>query len=161
MRPYTTTSPEGNLIDEIVFATDDLAALRRYLAAHSVQLSNPPVPDVEPSTHSTKLNKKAPPEPKEQPEETFIAALDPEGHRIGFIQLRADVFKSQSDPRGERLIHTGFVGRDGKWQLNLCDPDETRVELMEFKPTKEGAARLTPARIQDRRSDSSAARLIG
>jgi catechol 2,3-dioxygenase-like lactoylglutathione lyase family enzyme len=29
------------------------------------------------------------------------------------------------------------IGRDGKWQLNLYDPDETRVELMEFKPTKE------------------------
>jgi hypothetical protein len=29
------------------------------------------------------------------------------------------------------------VGRDGKWQLNLYDPDETRVEMMEFKPTKE------------------------
>jgi catechol 2,3-dioxygenase-like lactoylglutathione lyase family enzyme len=29
------------------------------------------------------------------------------------------------------------LGRDGKWQLNLYDPDETRVELMEFKPTKE------------------------
>lgn len=28
------------------------------------------------------------------------------------------------------------IGRDGKWQLNLYDPDHTRVELMEFKPTK-------------------------
>ena len=26
------------------------------------------------------------------------------------------------------------LGRDGKWQLNLFDPDETRAELMEFKP---------------------------
>jgi len=44
----------------------------------------------------------------------------------------------------EQLIKNGFkpteepkIGRDGKWQLNLYDPDETRVELMEFKPTKE------------------------
>jgi catechol 2,3-dioxygenase-like lactoylglutathione lyase family enzyme len=29
------------------------------------------------------------------------------------------------------------IGRDGKWQLNLYDPDETRVELMEFTPKKE------------------------
>jgi catechol 2,3-dioxygenase-like lactoylglutathione lyase family enzyme/predicted enzyme related to lactoylglutathione lyase len=29
------------------------------------------------------------------------------------------------------------IGRDGKWQLNLYDPDETRVELMEFTPTKD------------------------
>lgn len=29
------------------------------------------------------------------------------------------------------------LGRDGKWQLNLYDPDETRIEFMEFKPTQE------------------------
>ena len=28
------------------------------------------------------------------------------------------------------------IGRDGKWQLNLYDPDSTRVELMEFKPVE-------------------------
>ena len=28
------------------------------------------------------------------------------------------------------------IGRDGKWQLNLYDPDLTRVELMEFTPTQ-------------------------
>jgi catechol 2,3-dioxygenase-like lactoylglutathione lyase family enzyme len=27
------------------------------------------------------------------------------------------------------------IGRDGKWQLNLYDPDSTRVEFMEFTPT--------------------------
>jgi catechol 2,3-dioxygenase-like lactoylglutathione lyase family enzyme len=44
----------------------------------------------------------------------------------------------------QQLIKNGWkgteepkIGRDGKWQLNLYDPDETRVELMEFKPTKE------------------------
>jgi catechol 2,3-dioxygenase-like lactoylglutathione lyase family enzyme len=26
------------------------------------------------------------------------------------------------------------IGRDGKWQLNLYDPDLTRVEVMEFRP---------------------------
>jgi catechol 2,3-dioxygenase-like lactoylglutathione lyase family enzyme len=26
------------------------------------------------------------------------------------------------------------IGRDGKWQFNLFDPDGTRVELMEFQP---------------------------
>jgi catechol 2,3-dioxygenase-like lactoylglutathione lyase family enzyme len=26
------------------------------------------------------------------------------------------------------------LGRDGKWQLNLYDPDDTRVEFMEFAP---------------------------
>lgn len=28
------------------------------------------------------------------------------------------------------------IGRDGKWQLNLYDPDQTRAELMEFKPVE-------------------------
>jgi len=28
------------------------------------------------------------------------------------------------------------IGRDGKWQLNLYDPDDTRVEFMEFKPVQ-------------------------
>ncbi|MGB9469667.1 MAG: VOC family protein [Candidatus Acidiferrum sp.] len=28
------------------------------------------------------------------------------------------------------------VGKDGKWQLNLYDPDQTRVELMEFTPVQ-------------------------
>jgi catechol 2,3-dioxygenase-like lactoylglutathione lyase family enzyme len=28
------------------------------------------------------------------------------------------------------------MGKDGKWQLNLYDPDLTRVELMEFKPAE-------------------------
>ena len=31
---------------------------------------------------------------------------------------------------------TPKIGRDGKWQLNLYDPDLTRVELMEFKPSQ-------------------------
>jgi catechol 2,3-dioxygenase-like lactoylglutathione lyase family enzyme len=44
----------------------------------------------------------------------------------------------------EQLIKNGWkgteepkIGRDGKWQLNLYDPDETRVEFMEFTPSKE------------------------
>lgn len=43
----------------------------------------------------------------------------------------------------EQLVKNGWkgteepkIGRDGKWQLNLYDPDETRVELMEFTPTE-------------------------
>ena len=42
-----------------------------------------------------------------------------------------------------RLIKNGWkpteepkLGRDGKWQLNVYDPDDTRVEYMEFKPTQ-------------------------
>lgn len=28
------------------------------------------------------------------------------------------------------------IGRDGKWQYNLYDPDQTRIELMEFTPAE-------------------------
>jgi hypothetical protein len=38
---------------------------------------------------------------------------------------------------GERLDtkHSGAqLGRDGKWQLNIYDPDGIRAELMEFQP---------------------------
>jgi len=41
----------------------------------------------------------------------------------------------------EQLVNNGVhlteepkVGRDGKWQLNLYDPDLTRIEFMEFTP---------------------------
>jgi catechol 2,3-dioxygenase-like lactoylglutathione lyase family enzyme len=41
----------------------------------------------------------------------------------------------------EQLVHNGAhlteepkLGRDGKWQLNLYDPDQTRIEFMEFAP---------------------------
>jgi catechol 2,3-dioxygenase-like lactoylglutathione lyase family enzyme len=41
----------------------------------------------------------------------------------------------------QQLIKNGWkpgeepkLGRDGKWQLNLYDPDDTRIEFMEFTP---------------------------
>jgi lactoylglutathione lyase len=35
--------------------------------------------------------------------------------------------------RGIKPPQPPKIGRDGKWQLNLYDPNETRTELMEFK----------------------------
>jgi catechol 2,3-dioxygenase-like lactoylglutathione lyase family enzyme len=37
---------------------------------------------------------------------------------------------------GMKLTEEPKIGRDGKWQLNLYDPDQTRVELMEFVPVQ-------------------------
>ena len=37
---------------------------------------------------------------------------------------------------GMKLTEEPKIGRDGKWQLNLYDPDQTRVELMEFTPSQ-------------------------
>lgn len=43
----------------------------------------------------------------------------------------------------KKVVDHGFkpgeqpkIGRDGKWQLNLYDPDLTRVEMMEFQPVE-------------------------
>jgi catechol 2,3-dioxygenase-like lactoylglutathione lyase family enzyme len=35
---------------------------------------------------------------------------------------------------GAKLTEEPKIGRDGKWQLNLYDPDDTRTEFMEFTP---------------------------
>lgn len=52
----------------------------------------------------------------------------------------ADMKKTQAlleahgwKPHGDEKAQ---MGKDGKWQLNLYDPDFTRVELMEFKPVR-------------------------
>ena len=42
-------------------------------------------------------------------------------------QLRVNGWNGTEQPK---------IGRDGKWQLNLYDPDGTRVEFMEFKPVQ-------------------------
>ncbi len=38
--------------------------------------------------------------------------------------------------RGYQPPQPPQIGRDGKWQLNLYDPNMTRAELMEFKPVQ-------------------------
>ena len=42
-------------------------------------------------------------------------------------QLRANGWKGTEEPK---------IGRDGKWQINLYDPDDTRIEFMEFTPVQ-------------------------
>jgi catechol 2,3-dioxygenase-like lactoylglutathione lyase family enzyme len=42
--------------------------------------------------------------------------------------------REQLVKNGVHLTEEPKVGRDGKWQLNLYDPDQTRIEFMEFKP---------------------------
>ena len=38
--------------------------------------------------------------------------------------------------RGLKPNEKPEIGRDGKWQLSLCDPNYTRVELMEPTPVE-------------------------
>lgn len=42
----------------------------------------------------------------------------------------------QLEANGVKLPEPPQIGRDGKWQLNLYDPDDTRVELMELTPVE-------------------------
>ncbi len=206
-------TPSKGLLYEVDFAVDDVRAMRKYLDDSNVAIQN----DGD-KNKSTKHGS-----------DTYLAVIDPEGHRIGFVQLSPTDAKEIPGMESVRLIHAGFVvhdravedkfykdilgfhvywhggmkdgednwvdmqvpdgsdwieymlrvspdashktlgvmnhialgvpdihvaqqqlikngwkgteepkiGRDGKWQLNLYDPDETRVELMEFKPTKE------------------------
>ncbi len=39
--------------------------------------------------------------------------------------------------RGVKVQQEPQIGRDGKWQLNLYDPNLTRAERMEPKPVRE------------------------
>lgn len=50
----------------------------------------------------------------------------------------ADIHATQKKllDAGVKLTEEPKVGRDGKWQLNVYDPDLTRVEFMEFKPVE-------------------------
>ncbi|HET6932319.1 MAG TPA: VOC family protein [Candidatus Acidoferrum sp.] len=46
------------------------------------------------------------------------------------------VAAKELEAKGMKLSEPPQIGRDGKWQLNLYDPDGTRVELMEFTPVE-------------------------
>ncbi len=47
--------------------------------------------------------------------------------QVAYKQLVANGWKPTEQPK---------MGRDGKWQLNLYDPDDTRIEFMEFGPVE-------------------------
>ncbi len=55
---------------------------------------------------------------------------------LGVVDIKAAQALLESHgwkPHGDEHAQ---MGRDGKWQLNIYDPDLTRVELMEFKPVQ-------------------------
>ena len=203
----------SDFIEEIDFATDNIAQLRRYLTANKIPVSKP-----------------------NKPEDNYLSVTDPEGHRIGFLQRSEmpELTERQNQsletvfPSKLRIIHAGIIvhdqaaedrfykdilgfhlywqggrkndetdwvnmqvpngtdwieymlnvpadashktlgvmnhialgvpdikaareqlikngwkpgeepkiGRGGKWQLNLYDPDDTRIEFMEFTPVQ-------------------------
>jgi catechol 2,3-dioxygenase-like lactoylglutathione lyase family enzyme len=53
---------------------------------------------------------------------------------LGVADIKSAV--KMVEQRGWPIPEPPEVGRDGKWQLNLYDPDLTRVEVMEFRPVE-------------------------
>jgi len=53
---------------------------------------------------------------------------------IGVPDIESAAYRIQKN--GLTASEPPQIGRDGKWQLNLYDPDKTRVELMEFAPVQ-------------------------
>jgi catechol 2,3-dioxygenase-like lactoylglutathione lyase family enzyme len=73
--------------------------------------------------------------------EYMLNARNPSLHTLGVlyhfslgVPSAARAYRTVIE-RGDQP-HKPQIGRDGKWQLNLYDPDGTRVELMEPKPVR-------------------------
>lgn len=80
------------------------------------------------------------PEGREWLEYMLNVSPDASSHVIGIMNhislgvADIQVAKQQFLKNGGMLKEEPKLGRDGKWQLNLYDPSDTRVEIMEFKP---------------------------
>jgi catechol 2,3-dioxygenase-like lactoylglutathione lyase family enzyme len=55
---------------------------------------------------------------------------------LGVVSMKDTQAKLESHGWQPHGAEQAKIGRDGKWQLNLYDPDLTRVELMEFQPVE-------------------------
>ena len=53
---------------------------------------------------------------------------------LGVADIKAAQAKLEAHGWKEHGEEHAQMGKDGKWQLNLYDPDQTRIELMEFTP---------------------------
>jgi catechol 2,3-dioxygenase-like lactoylglutathione lyase family enzyme len=79
-------------------------------------------------------------------EEMLGASAHPDAHELGVLNhISLGVNKIDSvlpdlEERGWKPVASDRekpqLGRDGKWQLNIYDPDYTRVEYMEFRPAQ-------------------------
>lgn len=74
--------------------------------------------------------------------EYMLNARNPSVHTMGVMHHMALGVPSVAAAYQE-VLKRGYkppsppqIGRDGKWQLNLYDPDGTRVEMMEPKPVR-------------------------
>ena len=55
---------------------------------------------------------------------------------LGVTDIKAAQAKVESRGWKANDREHAQMGKDGKWQLNIYDPDLTRIELMEFKPAQ-------------------------
>jgi Lactoylglutathione lyase and related lyases len=74
--------------------------------------------------------------------EYMLNVHNPSPHTLGVMHHMA-LGVSEVQPAYKTVLARGHqppkppqIGRDGKWQLNLYDPNDTRVELMEPKPVQ-------------------------
>lgn len=56
---------------------------------------------------------------------------------IGVVNMEKAVTTLDAGDRLDNQHTPMQIGKDGKWQFNLFDPDQTRLELMEFAPVKQ------------------------
>jgi catechol 2,3-dioxygenase-like lactoylglutathione lyase family enzyme len=81
-------APPTNLLYEIVFATENVQAMKKFLLANKTRI-----------------------EKVEGTRDNYCAVIDPEGHRIAFAQPTQSMSASSSST-DMRIIHAGFVVHD-------------------------------------------------
>lgn len=69
-----------------------------------------------------------------KPDHNLLGILNHVALGVPDIHAAAATLQARGWKSSER--EQAQLGRDGKWQLNLYDPDGTRVELMEFTPVE-------------------------
>jgi catechol 2,3-dioxygenase-like lactoylglutathione lyase family enzyme len=86
-------TPPANLIAEVAFATSDAARMRAYLLEHG-QPAGPIEADADGDRR--------------------FAIVDPEGHRIAFVERLAarPPFRAAPEQVGAHILHAGFIVRD-------------------------------------------------
>src|SRR5216684_4349156 len=138
---HAASTASTNRIEEIAFATDDIPALRRYLSFYKNMLGFRLYWQGGMKDDQTDWVDMQVPNGTDWIEYMLNVPKDA-GHRtLGVMNHVAlgvpDVHAAQTQllENGVKLTEQPKIGRDGKWQLNLYDPDDTRVEFMEFKPT--------------------------
>jgi len=82
-------APPPNLLYEIVFATENVQAMKKFLLANKIHL-----------------------EKAEGTRENYCAVIDPEGHRVAFTQPTQSMSAASSSSTDMRIIHAGFVVHD-------------------------------------------------